>query len=653
MAQEDNRTLADYVAIVISPALIMGLVGSLVFFLLEVLYQGVYDSNLRTILFSFVFAAVLIARISMSTFSSRAAIYGFVLGLLVWIGMNRFVEYPPDAVLTPYRELVNLFLMGLVWWCAHRLTWDCTFLDDKQPASSRGLLESAGLDQEAKKETADEEEQATTRRKRKKKPATGFAGWRQRYERYREEQKTKPRNPGVWVVYFSLAALPIFGLGQSLIPLDKEDRRRAAFWYMVVYVACGLGLLVTTCFMGMRRYLRQRKLKMPASMTAVWLMSGGTLAIVLLLVCAFLPRPDAEYFDIGQLAWSKDLSASSQAMQGGKAGKGEGNPGAEGEQKDKDASSGSSGERDQNAQGQTQGKEGQGSSDSKSSSGGGSSEQKGQGQSGQSQQRQQGEKGENRSDNKDGSKDQQGKGDQPQDRQSGATQRGDEQTPNKGGERPGSKPPEKQGQSGSKMRPGRSPPRSFLPPALHQPLQKIAPILKWVVFVVGALVVLFFLLKAALTFLANFTSWAKNLLDSLRAWWESLFGWGKREERELEAELDEEVALPPVPFSAFHNPFADGSAASRSVEDLLRYSFDALQALARERGYGRHDNETPLEFSERLGEEVPTLEPDLRRLATLYSLAAYARNRLPANARDHLREFWDHLDAHVEAPMSA
>ena len=35
-----NQTVADYVTILLSPALIMGLVGSLVFFLLEVLYKS-------------------------------------------------------------------------------------------------------------------------------------------------------------------------------------------------------------------------------------------------------------------------------------------------------------------------------------------------------------------------------------------------------------------------------------------------------------------------------------------------------------------------------------------------------------------------------------------------------------------------------------
>ena len=57
-------TLADYIVIAISPALIMALIGSLVFFLLELLYQGQYEARLQYVFTLFVFAAVLIGRIS-------------------------------------------------------------------------------------------------------------------------------------------------------------------------------------------------------------------------------------------------------------------------------------------------------------------------------------------------------------------------------------------------------------------------------------------------------------------------------------------------------------------------------------------------------------------------------------------------------------
>src|SRR5262249_38757335 len=134
---------------------------------------------------------------------------------------------------------------------------------------------------------------------------------------------------GVWVVYFSLGALPLFGLGQSLIAVEDEGRRRAAFWLMTLYVGCGLGLLLTTCFLSLRRYLRQRKLRMPAAMTGMWLTAGGGLFVLSLAGGALLPRPAPEYPMLGFLdtAGSAKRKASKYAVKGGAHGEGEGKPG--------------------------------------------------------------------------------------------------------------------------------------------------------------------------------------------------------------------------------------------------------------------------------------------------------------------------------------
>src|SRR5205823_863012 len=136
-----------------------------------------------------------------------------------------------------------------------------------------GLLQASGLE----KVTPDPREADPAEPEPDEKPAKkedGLAAWWERMQRHRDRRKKK-RTPGVWVVYFSLAALPLFGLGQSLIPPEEDGRRRYTFWLLTVYVASGLGLLLTTCFLGLRRYLRQRRLKMPAAMTGTWLTVGG------------------------------------------------------------------------------------------------------------------------------------------------------------------------------------------------------------------------------------------------------------------------------------------------------------------------------------------------------------------------------------------
>ena len=69
-------------------------------------------------------------------------------------------------------------------------------------------------------------------------------------------------------VPFALATLPIFGLGQAILAVDDVERRSNVFWFMAIYVFSGLALLLTTCFLSLRRYLRQRNVEMPVKMTA-------------------------------------------------------------------------------------------------------------------------------------------------------------------------------------------------------------------------------------------------------------------------------------------------------------------------------------------------------------------------------------------------
>src|SRR5439155_26446049 len=78
-ADREPPTLADYLVTAVSPVLIMLMVGSLVFFLVEVLYAGQYSDRLLYSLFFFVIGTVLVARIAIQIDGSRAMLYG--LGL--------------------------------------------------------------------------------------------------------------------------------------------------------------------------------------------------------------------------------------------------------------------------------------------------------------------------------------------------------------------------------------------------------------------------------------------------------------------------------------------------------------------------------------------------------------------------------------------
>jgi hypothetical protein len=634
-----KQTLADYVAIAISPALIMALVGSLVFFLLEVLYPeaGEYKGRLQWILFFFVFGAVLVGRISMTSgIAGRAGLYGLVLAGLAWVGMQIYADYPKGSTAALFGPLINLVLVAVVWWCAHRLTWDCTYIDDETESNGEGLLQATGLEKAAA--DAGEPGASATGDAKKDKSADLLIGWWERFQRYRDERKKK-RMLGAWVIYFSLAALPLFGLGEALIPVEEGDRRLYVFWLMCLYVGSGLGLLATTCFLGVRRYLRQRRLQMPAAMTGAWLTVGGGLILALLLIGALLPRPRPEYSLITFGSDKPDQrSASDYATQGGSSGKDQGRQIGDAP-KDKAAPS----DKDAKATGKDKGQPSQekdkgdspGNKDKDGSA-------KGQDKDKDSSEKDKGDasnrpKGNDAPDpnrDKSGEKSQQQpqqKDSQPRDKT--ATQQNQQKSDNST-------------QSQGTSHPGSSWDWSAI-------MAVAATILKWVVFGLLIMVVVLFLLREGLKFLANFTDWAKNLLNFLRNFWANLFR--GRANRDLEGA--EEVAAPSrsrlAPFSAFVNPFLDGRAERRPIKELVRYTFDALQAWARERNVERQQGETPLEFGRRLREAFPALQADVRRLTSLYARAVYDYSPLPGASLEVVRQFWQQLEAAARQPVSA
>src|SRR5262249_28458790 len=116
-----------------------------------------------------------------------------------------------------------------------------------------------------------------------------------------------------------------------------------------------------------------------------------------------------------------------------------------------------------------------------------------------------------------------------------------------------------------------SPPH-LLPQFLQQPIAWFLPILKWIVFAIAAVLVAFIVLRAVLQFLANFTVWARGLLEALQGLWNGLFGWWLVPSSGSAAAPEEPPPppRPPRPFSSFMNPFLSGADSHRSPEELVR-----------------------------------------------------------------------------------
>jgi hypothetical protein len=664
MSSRLDKTLADYLVIAVSPVLIMAMVGSLVFFLVEIFYQGHYEDRLRFVLGAFVMAAVLIGRISIEFGTERAAMYAMPLALVTGLAINKFVV-AQGGTLGSLGLLVNLGLLGFIWWAAHKLVWDCTLIDEAQDSSGEGLVQIAGLapshatsakGEEDGPEDALDENEVTSPDQR---PLT----WRERLLARQERSHA----PGVWIVYFSLAALPLFGIGQALAPADNVDHRRYIFRLLVIYVASGLGLLLTTSFLGLRRYLRQRRLQMPVAMAGLWVTLGGVMILVLLAVALILPRPNPEYSlaDLAPHYTSPPLESSAHATSGGGADRNRPNTPAVTKKADNRQPAENGQQSGQNGPPQTADSQSSSTKQQGKAGGGGRSESgkqaagkpapgekpgEGSGTQGQKsnpQDSQSGDdqqmKGKSRGEEAKGkSRGEETKGDSRAEEANGKSRAEEANGKSRGnGENQSREAGKKENASQSKTsgddRSGDSPNAPLNKPAIQFPSmgEWVAILLKGLSFALLALIVGVWLFRSWRQLLSELG----RILAELRSLWQRLWG-GKRPATAGEASQSITGRPAAQPFAAFADPFATGAASRYGNAELIRYSFDALEAWARERGCPRGPEQTPHEFAQQIGETAPSLVRDVRVLADLYCRIAYAGGAGSAETTGPLRRFW-------------
>jgi hypothetical protein len=502
-----RKTVADYMVIALSPVLIMALVGSLCFFLIEVFYRGQMAGGVCWVMFWFIIAIVLVSRIAIEQSTEHAAVYGLALALATWFSMMR----------TQPAYLLGIILLGIVWFCAHKLVWDCTLIDEDQDSSGQGLLQKASAPE-------------------KPKPAKKSG-----------RKISAPHSPGRWVIYFSLAALPLFGVGQVLLPGDAVSQRQTGFFFLALYLAAALGLLVTTSFLGLRRYLRQRYLKMPPVIAVAWLKFGVGVACIVLIGAIFLPRPGStEAWAALHYQIDYQLRRASQyASPHNTPGQGDGRAGDE-------------------AGGKT------------------------------------------------------GSAQKP------ASEQGSKPTP--GQQKPG------ESQSPPQM------PSALAPSAAQSGYVYIFlrdALVLAAILVIGGWIIRHWqvLLEMGRSIIAAITQFFRKLFDFTPSW--------KPAKRAKAVYAPAKLSS----FAQYRNPFYTGKDYAWPPEQILLYSYEAIQVWAKEQGIPPQPEETAREFCSRLAGERPELDSQLNHLAHLYAYAAFGK-KLPVNCDlEPIRELWRLLPA--------
>ena len=140
---------------------------------------------------------------------------------------------------------------------------------------------------------------------------------------------------------------------------------------------------------------------------------------------------------------------------------------------------------------------------------------------------------------------------------------------------------------------------------------------------------------------------ARSFIAALAQFFRDLFQLGSRVKK---ARAEREERTPRQhPFASYRSPFLTGKDKSWTAEQLILYSYEALQAWAVEQGIQSQPQQTAREFCLLLGETFPDAAAELNRLSFLYGHAAYG-NAVPAGCDlEPVKKLWRYLSGPEDA----
>lgn len=609
----DERPLFSLLLQVANPLLIIAMVASLIFFLIEIFYRGPHVLRLNLIMTLFTMATVLISRISIEAGKERAAMYaaGLALATLATTSVVVDFEYENLAALEP---VVIIFLILVVMWVSNRLVWDCTLLGRTRDVSAMGLLEA--IRQKFVPKGKPDANQTEPRKTKKKEKSESFSIFE-----FMLGRNGKNTTPGLWVFYLAVAAFPIFGIGQWFV--NPSSSGFSIFFLFAIYLTSGLGLLMVTSLLGLKRYVNKRGVSIPEPVAMNWLFVGTMFLIGLMLLISFLPRPDLsstmnDYLVLlgsnektSEVAIGEDNDLPEQAdgnqnakpklkpqndQQGDQPTPSDDAPVADGKRGD---------ETDPNSSQKQDGGGGE-KSDSNSDDGNKKSGNKGESDQGQGDD---GEKTDQR-ENEDGDK-----GKNPEGRNGDDAEADQARGEPKQNEQPNEQP-EKQGNEQptkvAKMeRPAAPPPPISLKPNSDS--------FRWMLYSLVGLI----LLTIGIMYRAE-----------LIRMWRQLFAAKKPKSTESTEDTlqGDGILMRPKPFSSFADPFASGMAKKVRPDKLMEYSIDAMRAWSNDRGIDVSGHSTVNDLVAAIESSNGKTQPDFRAFAVTFNQTIYGDT--PPNSSD-------------------
>ena len=604
-----KKTVADYVAISIAPLLIFLMLSSLANFLMLVIYRGGQPTKVSWTIMCFTLGTVAVARVSIEKDRSYSLAYAVVLGLVAYLAMARFIG----------SSIAVILLLALIAYLSDWVTRDCTLIDENADSSDQGLMESGQF----------------------------TSLWKSLGHRNKEG-----RQPGRSVLYLAMAALPLYGIGQVFLRRGPMTWDRAQ-WLLLCYLFGAIALLVTTSFLGLRRYLRQRGTDMPKEVSLAWLIGGIVLTFLILMIAAFAPVPGQALASFqlpafldspgdtlsSRFGWGKDGAdqaqegASSTSQDGrpeekeiGSEATGEnGEPGKAESGDNPDAPPGKESGGKQQASGQPSNESNESSESSESSEPNESSE------SGENQQSDASEPDKNSSNTEESSMDSPSEDSKGPDEGESKSENPESSDPEEGSEtdqdsaQPTADSSESPTSSSPPIASSETPPSKPPPPGPSSPssLPSITSLLRWIIFIV------------LFGFISRFV-WKNR--HWLMAWLNSLRGHPPKDGNHQDFTGEIEPLPSDKPFSAYGPP-----GEHTPWDEAIITTFHAFAAWSLEAGLPRAIKETPNEFLIRFSQQFPAMGNSAREVVGAYNRIAYGNGSATGIERSAADRLWQQM----------
>ena len=673
--KQSEKSLSGSLLEIVGPLLIMLMVGSVVWFLIEVFYRGPHIARLCWVFGLFTGAAVLVSRISIESSRERSFIFGVPLALAAIFVSLTLIEGGPL-----FPVMLIAFVL-LILWLSDRLTWDATVIDESRDVSAVGLIELARrrlhLSGKESNQPVPPTEHIDTDTKAEDDPIDETASDAQAGNLIKAfTAKGKRRNvPGIWSLYFSIGALAVFGIGQLFVQPDADW---GYFWVstlFALFIAAAMSLMTLTSLLGLQRYLLKRKLDMPDDLPRRWLTAGITVAICAAILTLLVPRPNlgsrmenavawltSRPRDPSKLAFGKDgtqqgenpQSATNQAQGSGKQDSGKSNPQPVRDNSQNDQSNppqSNSGNSQTGPGGTPGGDKGNGKQSPGSESGGKQPGGKsGDSKSGQQKSDSNKSQGKQSGDESDSSSQQNKSGD-PNNPENKQKQNNDPSSKQNDGKKPenqkqgGSNTPPPNGNQPQKQQSGGSTgSQANQPPPPPQDPSGGSASLSSTAGKFAKTLVMFAGLIALLVVAWLFRDEIAKLLVELRNWLDGLSG-KKAPEAEPTADLARIAKTErQIPFAECRNPFRDGSFRKLNPKQLAQETFKAMEALAAELKVTRAAELTPAEFAAEVASSLKGLAVPAKSLADVYGWAAYSGSDVSPDQLQQLQLIWQQME---------